>query len=58
MTASLRGGPAGQLLFVAAADRYANLEISYLLKLVEDFDRLALLAINLRSNLEEVFLGY
>ncbi len=36
-----------------AHDRYANLEISYLLQRMESFDGLALLASNLRANLDD-----
>src|SRR5262249_24854628 len=38
-----------------AHDRYANLEIAYLLQRMERFDGLAVLATNLRSNLDEAF---
>jgi hypothetical protein len=38
-----------------AHDRYANLEIAYLLQRIERFDGLAVLATNLRSNLDEAF---
>jgi hypothetical protein len=38
-----------------ARDRYANLEIAYLLQRMETFDGLAVLATNLRSNLDEAF---
>ena len=37
-------------------DRYANLEISYLLQKMEQFDGIALLATNLRGNLDEAFI--
>jgi DNA polymerase III delta prime subunit len=40
-----------------AHDRYANQEVSYLLQRVEDYDGLAVLATNLRSNIDEAFLG-
>jgi SpoVK/Ycf46/Vps4 family AAA+-type ATPase len=36
-------------------DRYANIEISYLLQKMEQFDGIAILATNLRSNLDEAF---
>ncbi len=39
-----------------ARDRYANLEVSYLLQRMEQFDGLAILASNLRGNLDEAFL--
>ena len=38
-----------------ARDRYANLEVSYLLQRMEQFDGLAILATNLRGNLDEAF---
>ncbi|MBK5189303.1 MAG: ATP-binding protein, partial [Gemmatimonadaceae bacterium] len=37
-------------------DRYANLEISYLLQKMEQFDGIAILATNLRGNLDEAFI--
>ena len=37
-------------------DRYANIEIAYLLQRIDDYDGLAVLATNLRSNLDESFL--
>lgn len=37
-------------------DRYANLEISYLLQKMEEYDGLALLSTNLKQNLDEAFL--
>ena len=37
-------------------DRYANIEISYLLQKMEQYDGLAILATNLRQNLDEAFL--
>ncbi len=40
-----------------AHDRYANQEVSYLLQRVEDYDGLAVLATNLRANMDEAFLG-
>jgi DNA polymerase III delta prime subunit len=40
-----------------AHDRYANQEVSYLLQRVEDYDGLAVLATNLRSNIDDAFLG-
>jgi len=36
-------------------DRYANIEISYLLQRMEAYDGVAILATNLRSNLDEAF---
>jgi len=38
-----------------AHDRYANLEVAYLLQRMERFDGLAILATNLRANLDEAF---
>lgn len=38
-----------------AHDRYANLEISYLLQRMEVYDGVAILATNLRANLDEAF---
>src|SRR5262249_27283995 len=38
-----------------AHDRYANIEVAYLLQRIESFDGLALLATNLRANLDEAF---
>jgi ATPase family associated with various cellular activities (AAA) len=38
-----------------ARDRYANLEVAYLLQRMETFDGLAILATNLGSNLDEAF---
>lgn len=38
-----------------AHDRYANLEVAYLLQQVESYDGVALLATNLRQNLDEAF---
>lgn len=38
-----------------AQDRYANIESAYLLQRMETFDGLAILATNLRSNLDEAF---
>ena len=37
-------------------DRYANLEVSYLLQKMESHDGVAILATNLRQNLDEAFL--
>jgi AAA+ superfamily predicted ATPase len=37
-------------------DRYANLEVSYLLQKMEDYDGIAILATNLRHHLDEAFL--
>lgn len=39
-----------------AHDRYANIEISYLLQRMEDFDGIAILTSNLRTNLDEAFM--
>jgi len=39
-----------------AHDRYANIEISYLLQRMEEYDGLAILATNLRQHLDEAFL--
>lgn len=39
-----------------AHDRYANLEISYLLQRMEVYDGVTILATNLRSNIDEAFL--
>jgi hypothetical protein len=36
-------------------DRYANIEVAYLLQRMETFDGLAILATNLRSNVDEAF---
>jgi hypothetical protein len=36
-------------------DRYANLEISYLLQRMEEYDGIVILATNLRKNLDEAF---
>jgi SpoVK/Ycf46/Vps4 family AAA+-type ATPase len=38
-----------------AHDRYANIEVSYLLQRMEDYDGIILLASNLRQNLDEAF---
>ena len=38
-----------------ANDRYANLEVAYLLQRMERFDGLALLSTNLRANIDEAF---
>lgn len=38
-----------------ANDRYANVEVAYLLQRMERFDGLALLSTNLRSNIDEAF---
>ncbi len=38
-----------------ARDRYANVEVAYLLQRMERFDGLAVLATNLRANLDEAF---
>ncbi|HEY4669968.1 MAG TPA: ATP-binding protein, partial [Tepidiformaceae bacterium] len=39
-----------------AHDRYANIEISYLLQRMEEYDGVAILATNLRQNLDESFI--
>lgn len=39
-----------------ARDRYANTEIAYLLQRIEKFDGLAILATNLKANVDEAFL--
>jgi AAA+ superfamily predicted ATPase len=36
-------------------DRYANIEISYLLQKMEEYDGIAILATNLRGNMDEAF---
>jgi ATP-dependent 26S proteasome regulatory subunit len=38
-----------------AHDRYANIEVAYLLQKMEQFDGLAILATNLRQNIDEAF---
>lgn len=38
-----------------AHDRYANLEVSYLLQKMEEYEGLAILTTNLRSNMDEAF---
>ncbi len=38
-----------------AHDRYANVEVAYLLQRMEQFDGLAILTTNLRSNVDEAF---
>ena len=38
-----------------ARDRYANIEIAYLLQEIEQYDGIAILATNLRQNLDEAF---
>ncbi|MEL6270117.1 MAG: ATP-binding protein [Chloroflexota bacterium] len=38
-----------------AKDRYANIEIAYLLQQIEDYDGVAIMATNLRQNLDEAF---
>jgi hypothetical protein len=38
-----------------AQDRYANVEVAYLLQRMESFDGLAILTTNLRANLDEAF---
>jgi SpoVK/Ycf46/Vps4 family AAA+-type ATPase len=37
-------------------DRYANIEVSYLLQKIEEYDGIVVLATNLRANLDEAFL--
>ncbi len=39
-----------------ARDRYANVEVAYLLQRMEQFDGVAILTTNLRSNVDEAFL--
>ena len=39
-----------------AHDRYANIEVAYLLQKMEQFDGVAILATNLRGNLDDAFL--
>jgi hypothetical protein len=38
-----------------ARDRYANIEVAYLLQRIEQFDGLAILTTNLRANLDDAF---
>ena len=38
-----------------AHDRYANIEVAYLLQQIEDYDGIAILATNLRQNLDDAF---
>jgi len=38
-----------------ARDRYANIEVAYLLQRIESFDGLAILTTNLRANLDDAF---
>ena len=38
-----------------AHDRYANLEVAYLLQRIEEYDGIVILATNLRKNLDEAF---
>ena len=38
-----------------AHDRYANIEVSYLLQRMESYDGITILATNLRANLDEAF---
>jgi hypothetical protein len=38
-----------------ARDRYANIEVAYLLQQIESYDGMAILATNLRQNLDEAF---
>ncbi|MEA2174266.1 MAG: hypothetical protein QOD00_1858 [Blastocatellia bacterium] len=39
-----------------AHDRYANIEVGYLLQKMEEYDGIAILATNLRQNMDEAFL--
>ena len=39
-----------------AHDRYANLEVSYLLQRMEEYDGIVVLASNLRNNIDEAFI--
>lgn len=39
-----------------AKDRYANMEISYILQRIEEFGRIAILASNLRENIDTAFI--
>jgi SpoVK/Ycf46/Vps4 family AAA+-type ATPase len=39
-----------------AHDRYANVEVAYLLQRMEAYDGIAILATNLRQNMDEAFL--
>jgi SpoVK/Ycf46/Vps4 family AAA+-type ATPase len=39
-----------------AHDRYANIEVSYLLQKMEEYDGIAILATNFRKNIDEAFL--
>jgi SpoVK/Ycf46/Vps4 family AAA+-type ATPase len=39
-----------------ARDRYANVEVAYLLQRMESFDGLAILTTNLRANVDEAFI--
>ncbi len=39
-----------------ARDRYANIEVSYLLQRMEDYEGIAILATNLRQNLDDAFI--
>ena len=38
-----------------AHDRYANIEVGYLLQKMEEYDEIAILATNLRTNMDEAF---
>src|SRR5262249_4359300 len=38
-----------------AHDRYANIEVGYLLQKMEEYDGIAILATNLRNNMDEAF---
>lgn len=38
-----------------ARDRYANIEIAYLLQKIEEYDGIAIMATNLRQNIDEAF---
>ncbi|MFA5384754.1 MAG: AAA family ATPase [Eubacteriales bacterium] len=39
-----------------AHDRYANIEVAYLLQKMEEYDGIAILAANMRANLDEAFI--
>lgn len=39
-----------------AHDRYANIEVAYLLQKMEEYDGIAILATNMRANLDEAFI--
>src|SRR5260370_15900328 len=49
--------PSGNSSYVRDShDRYANLEISYLLQKMEEYESVAILATNLRANMDDAFL--